>query len=76
MTGLLTAQDIYEQLAPLNLGDYVVLPAAVLKADEDIFLDDWSLSDLQNALQVEVHIVKSNGTGFIEAVTKKEKSNE
>ncbi len=76
VTGLLTAQDIYEQLAPLNLGDYVVLPAAVLKADEDIFLDDWSLSDLQNALQVEVHIVKSNGTGFIEAVTKKEKSNE
>lgn len=76
VTGLLTAQDIYDQLKELDLGDFVVLPSAVLKADEDIFLDDWSLSDLQNALQVEIHIVKSNGMGFIKAVTKKDAKQE
>lgn len=69
VTGLLTGQDIYEQLKDRDLGDYVILPSQVLKADEDIFLDDWTLSDLQKALQVEIHIVKSNGMGFIETVT-------
>jgi hypothetical protein len=48
----------------------------VLKADEDIFLDDWSLDDLQKALQVDIHIVKSNGMGFLEAVTKTDKRRE
>lgn len=74
VTGLLTGQDIYEQLKGLELGDYVILPSQVLKADEDIFLDDWTLSDLQKALQVEIRIVKSNGMGFIETVTGTDRS--
>ena len=65
VTGLLTATDIIEQLSTLELGDWVVLPSVVLKADEDIFLDDIALEDVQKALQVPIHIVKSNGMGFI-----------
>jgi putative radical SAM enzyme (TIGR03279 family) len=76
VAGLLTAQDIYEQLKDRDLGDCVILPGTVLKADEDIFLDDWSLDDLQKALQVDIHIVKSNGMGFLEAVTKTDKRRE
>ena len=68
VTGLLTATDIIEQLSTLELGDWVVLPSVVLKADEDIFLDDIALEDVQKALQVPIHIVKSNGMGFIQAV--------
>lgn len=72
VTGLLTATDIIEQLKPLDLGDWVVLPSVVLKADEDIFLDDISLQDVQKALQVPIHIVKSNGMGFIQALIEEE----
>lgn len=68
VTGLLTASDILQQLRGRDLGDRVVLPAAVLKADEDIFLDDVTLAEVQSALQVPVHIVKSNGMGFIQAI--------
>ncbi|MCM1494407.1 MAG: DUF512 domain-containing protein [Bacteroides sp.] len=68
VTGLLTATDILEQLQGMELGDRVVLPSVVLKADEDIFLDDITLEDVQKALQVPVHIVKSNGMGFIQAI--------
>lgn len=68
VTGLLTATDILEQLKGMDLGDRVVLPSVVLKADEDIFLDDITLEDVQKALQVPVHIVKSNGMGFIQAI--------
>lgn len=69
VTGLLTGADILEQLTGLDLGDRVILPSVVLKADEDIFLDDITLEDFQKALQVPIHIVKSNGMGFIQAIT-------
>ncbi len=74
VTGLLTATDIIEQLSVLELGDWVVLPSVVLKADEDIFLDDIALEDVQKTLQVPIHIVKSNGMGFIQAVTEAEQA--
>ena len=74
VTGLLTATDIIEQLSTLELGDWVVLPSVVLKADEDIFLDDIALEDVQKALQVPIHIVKSNGICFIQAVLEAEQA--
>lgn len=74
VTGLLTATDIIEQLSTLELGDWVVLPSVVLKADEDIFLDDIALEDVQKSLQVPIHIVKSNGMGFIQAVLEAEQT--
>lgn len=74
VTGLLTATDIMEQLSGLELGDWVVLPSVVLKADEDIFLDDISLEDVQRTLQVPIHIVKSNGMGFVQSVVEAEQA--
>ncbi|MBQ8147426.1 MAG: DUF512 domain-containing protein [Lachnospiraceae bacterium] len=68
VAGLLTATDIMEQLKEMDLGDRVVLPSVVLKADEPIFLDDITLEEVQKALQVPIHIVKSNGMGFIQAI--------
>lgn len=72
VTGLLTATDILEQLKDRDLGDWIVMPSVVLKADEDIFLDDISLEDVQRTLQVPIHIVKSNGMGFIQSVVEEE----
>ena len=40
----------------------------MLKADEDIFLDDYTVKDVADALQVPVHIVKSSGQDLIDAV--------
>ena len=68
VSGLLTATDIIEQLKGLDLGDRVVLPSVVLKADEPVFLDDITLEDVRKTLQVPIHIVKSNGMGFIQAI--------
>lgn len=72
VTGLLTATDILAQLKDRDLGDWIVMPSVVLKADEDIFLDDISLEDVQRTLQVPIHIVKSNGMGFIQSVVEEE----
>lgn len=70
VTGLLTATDILEQLKEQPLGDKLLLPGNLLKADEDIFLDDVTLEEFQKTLQVPVDIVKSNGMDFFNAIMK------
>jgi NifB/MoaA-like Fe-S oxidoreductase len=65
VSGLLTGQDIIDQLRGKELGETLFLPCNVLKADEEIFLDDITLEELQNALQVKADIVKSDGKELI-----------
>ena len=68
VSGLLTGQDILEQLRGKPLGEKLLLPCNMLKADEDVFLDDISVCDLERALQVAVDIVKSSGQDFVFSV--------
>lgn len=65
VTGLLTGGDILDQLKGKDLGERVFLPQNLLKADEDIFLDDMTLTDFTNTLQVDVSVVKSSGDAFV-----------
>lgn len=67
VTGLLTGQDILNQLKGKDLGDLVLLPENVMRLEEELFLDDMKLSELTNALQVPVDIVKSSGCEFVKA---------
>ena len=66
VTGLLTGQDIIRQLKGRILGQVLYLPENVFRAGEDILLDDVTLSDISQALQVKVDIVKSDGTSFVD----------
>lgn len=68
VTGLLTGQDICTQLAGLDLGERLLLPENLLKADEDIFLDDMSLKELEKTLQIPISIVKSSGSDFVHSI--------
>lgn len=69
VTGLLTGQDIIAQLKNKDLGEELFLPSNVLKADEDIFLDDISLKELSDSLQVPVNIIQSEGEDFVNKIT-------
>ncbi len=68
VTGLLTGQDIVAQLSGKDLGEALLIPKCCLKADENIFLDDMHLSELENALQVKTVIVESYGMDFLKAI--------
>ena len=68
VTGLLTGGDIIEQLKDKELGAALLIPSNTLKADEDIFLDDVTVDELQKALQVPVIIVQSDGMDFLEKI--------
>ena len=66
VAGLLTGQDLEAQLKGRKLGDRLVLPQCILRAGEDVFLDDVRLGDLEKSLQVPIDIVKSSGWDFVE----------
>ena len=64
----MTGQDIIAQLKGKGLGEEPLLPCNVLKADEDIFLDDYTLKEVSDTLQVPIDIVKSSGQDLIDAI--------
>ncbi len=56
VAGLTTGRDLTEQLLPYKgqLGSRVLIPGAMLKADEDIFLDDMTLGQAEELLGVPI----------------------
>ena len=70
VAGLLTAGDIMEQLRGCSLGERLLLTDNVLRDGENIFLDDITVEEMENALQVKIDIVKSSGTDFVNTVVK------
>ena len=61
VSGLLTGQDIVAQLKDRDLGEAVLLPCNLLRSGEETLLDDMTVTELSDALQVPVNIVKSSG---------------
>ena len=68
VTGLLTGQDIVATLKDMDIGDRVILSETILKADEEIFLDDMTLDQFKDILQVKVSIVQSSGYDFVDCI--------
>ena len=68
VSGLLTGQDIISQLQGIDLGNRLLLPQNVLRSGEDYFLDDVTLSQLEETLQVRADIVKSSGRDFVRTI--------
>ena len=68
--------DIARQLEGKDLGEALLLPCNTLKADENIFLDDMTLEELQNALQVPVIIVQSSGMELFNRIIETESNDE
>ena len=61
-------EGLTAQLQERELGEKLLIPCNMLKADEDIFLDDYTVKQVSDALQVPVVIVKSSGQDLIDAV--------
>ena len=68
VSGLLTGRDIINQLKGKELGEYLVLPDNLLKAEETVLLDDIYLSDIEKELGVGVYTNDSTGGNFIGTV--------
>ena len=68
VAGLLTGKDVSEQLQDKSLGDELLFPAVMLRADGDVFLDDMTPAELSEQLGVPVCATESDGRKLIDAL--------
>lgn len=68
VSGLVTASDIIRTLKSEPKYDALYIPGCMLRDGEDIFLDDITLSELENRLQMPVIPVMNDGYEFIEKI--------
>ncbi|MCK9268378.1 MAG: DUF512 domain-containing protein, partial [Alkaliphilus sp.] len=68
VSGLITGQDIYDALKDRNLGDKIIIPQSMMKSDEKIFLDDYTVVELEKKLGVPIQISEVEGKRFIQKI--------
>ena len=65
VSGLLTGQDIAAQLEGKDLGDELLIPANALRAEDEVFLDDMSIKELETRLGVKITPSGEDGGNFL-----------
>ena len=70
VSGLVTATDIIDQLKDKNLGETLYIPRSMLKADEEIFLDNITLENLSDIMGLKVVPCLNEGKDFIDKILK------
>jgi len=68
VSGLLTGQDIAAQLTGRPLGQELLISRSMLRAGEEVLLDDYTVRQLEGELGVKIRIVDSGGENFVNAL--------
>ena len=68
VAGLMTGTDILSQLKEKTLGDELLLPEVILRHNTNILLDDITLDDISNQLQIPIKTVMNDGQHLLHAV--------
>ncbi|MDO4647862.1 MAG: DUF512 domain-containing protein [Eubacteriales bacterium] len=68
VSGLITGQDLLEQLQGQELGEKLLLPCNMLREGEEVFLDDMTIQELSQALHVKIVVVGTDGRDLVDAV--------
>jgi len=70
VAGLLTGRDVISTLLDnINGQESVLVPDVVLRDSEDMFLDDITLADVEEALRIPVRKIESTPEGLIKGTT-------
>ncbi len=72
VSGLVTGGDIIAQLSGKELGDELLIPENMLRAEGDLFLDNVSVEDVEKALNVKVTVVEKGGYALCDAFFRKD----
>ena len=68
VSGLVTGGDLIDQLKDKEIGDKLLIPSAMLRFENDLFLDDVSTDDVQAQLGVKLEAVNNNGEQLVNAI--------
>lgn len=68
VSGLITGQDMVKQLKGKDLGNFILIPKSMLKAEDIIFLDDLTIGNVADRLSVPVYPVEVDGKELIKKI--------
>ncbi len=68
VSGLLCGCDLKEQLHGRKLGEQLIISRSMLRAEEEVFLDDVTVCELEKYLGVPVRAVYNDGFELLEAL--------
>ncbi len=66
VSGLVTGGDIINQLKGKKMGEYLLIPISMLKHEEEVFLDNVTISDVEKELDIKVRIVNNDGFDLLD----------
>ena len=73
VSGLVTAQDLIAQLRDRpTLGERVLIPANMLRHGEGVFLDDYTVEQVEQALSRRLTISETDGYSLCDAIFRQE----
>lgn len=75
VSGLLTGQDIVQQLSGKPLGEYLLLPDSLLRNDTTILLDDMSLEEIEEKLHIPIKVTCNSGQALLKNMLNLEEEN-
>jgi putative radical SAM enzyme (TIGR03279 family) len=65
VSGLVTGGDLIAQLRGKELGDTLLIPENMLRHEGDLFLDNVSVADVENALHVTLGVTSRDGEDLL-----------
>ena len=68
VSGLVTGGDIIKQLKGKRLGDELLIPENMLRAEGDMFLDNVTTEEVESALGIKLTVVSRGGYELCEAM--------
>jgi NifB/MoaA-like Fe-S oxidoreductase len=68
VTGLITATDLISQLKGRDNGTELLISQSMLMQNSDIFLDDKTVSDVENALDIKIKTTQNDGYDLLDAI--------
>ncbi len=68
VAGLITGQDFKNQLKNIDLGDELLIPRVSLRNEGDKFLDDITIEELSEFLNIKVTAVESDGAVLLDTM--------
>ncbi len=68
VSGLIVGCDLINQLKDKDLGDELLITSAMLRYENDLFLDDTSVVDVEKSLNIKLTPVNNNGEQLLNAV--------
>lgn len=68
VSGLIVGKDLIEQLRGKELGEELLITSSMLRFENDLFLDDTSVDDVEKALKIKLTPVNNDGDDLVSAV--------